>query len=85
MGKAAALATLQRGGTVLLVGRTESKLDQAKGQLLDAPAELAVASLARELETVTISRSDDTENEEEHPIQWMELSFRQLARHHLDK
>ena len=35
MGKAAALATIQRGGTVLLVGRSESKLATAQSYLLE--------------------------------------------------
>lgn len=83
MGKAAALAALQRGGTVLLVGRIESKLFQAKCQLLeqlpdaviftrvcDASDESAVATLAREIETCTAPSNNNHNNneEEEHPI-----------------
>ncbi len=65
MGKAAALATLQRGGTVMLVGRTDSKLSDAKAQLLeqvpdalvftricDASDESAVKELAKEMDSV---------------------------------
>ena len=75
MGKAAALATLQRGGAVLLVGRTESKLFQAKRQLLeeipeaviftkvcDASDESAVEILAKELETTWTVQGKNDEN-----------------------
>ncbi|KAL3822752.1 hypothetical protein ACHAXA_008055 [Cyclostephanos tholiformis] len=63
MGKAAALATVQRGGKVLLVGRSESRLAAAKSHLLekvpdaivltwacDASDETAVQELAESLD-----------------------------------
>lgn len=65
MGKAAALATIQRGGTVLLVGRSMSKLASAKSYLLeqvphatifthacDVSDESAVQDLADSLNTI---------------------------------
>jgi NAD(P)-dependent dehydrogenase (short-subunit alcohol dehydrogenase family) len=80
MGKAAALATVQRGGTVMLVGRTESKLSRAKEQLLeqkpdatiftrvcDVSDESAVEQLAKEIEE---SSAEDEENNGARRVAW---------------
>jgi len=71
MGKAAALATIQQGGTVVLVGRCESKLDKAKTFLLeqiphatiftkacDVSKEDSVIELANSLDTLTTGGGD---------------------------
>lgn len=73
MGKATALATIQRGGTVLLVGRSTSKLATAKAYLLeqvpdaiimthscDVSDEAAVQELADSLLTIRPEHSTTT-------------------------